>query len=496
MPKTPLVQIADGTLRGQTLANGGFCFAGISFAAPPVGPLRFRPPQPVAPWTGVREATSFSPVPMQRLTLFPEGSEASEDCLYLNVWTPDLSGRRPVMVWIYGGGFESGTGSPPMTSGEALMHRDVVFVSFNYRVGALGFLHLADLGGPAWASATNCGLLDQVAALHWVRTNIAAFGGDPTNITVFGVSAGAFSIGALLAMPAAAGMFDKAIMQSGATSRTFSREVATGIAQDLLTRLGLDAPEQLLSVPAERIVEVQVEVIDSDIGARNTPGGRSYGAVVDGHVLPDLPLNVVTRGGARTIPLIVGFTRDEVQLWEVMLQPTTFAPANETALLAEMTRCVGEELASALLHVYQKREPEASLARLRTRFLSDWSFRMPAVQCAQAQIASGGQAWSYLFAHTPAPLLGAHHGVDTAYTLDMLGQPSFYGLFAVSPEDEQIRDRIVEALTTFARTGDPGWPVYRSEEPTVRCFGGTEPLVIEPPAEVDLLWKAFWEHLE
>ena len=153
-------------------------------------------------------------------------------------------------------------------------------------------------------------------------------------------------------MPTAAGMFDKAIMQSGATSRTFSREVATGIAQDLLTRLGLDAPEQLLSVPAERIVEVQVEVIDSDIGARNTPGGRSYGAVVDGHVLPDLPLNVVTRGGARTIPLIVGFTRDEVQLWEVMLQPTTFAPANETVLLAEMTRCVGEELASALLHVY------------------------------------------------------------------------------------------------------------------------------------------------
>ncbi len=278
MRSEPLVQISDGTLHGHALANGGFCFAGIPFAAPPIGPLRFRPPQPVPPWTGVREAISSPPAPMQRLMQFPglPTLETNEDCLYLNVWTPELSGQRPVMVWIYGGGFESGSGSPPLTDGEALMHRDIVFVSFNYRVGALGFLHLADLGGPAWASATNCGLLDQVAALQWVRKHIAAFGGDPNNVTVFGESAGGFSIGALLAMPAAAGLFDKAIMQSGATSRTFSREVATGIALDLLTRLGLSQPEQLLSVPAERILEVQLEVIDTDIGARNTPGGRSY----------------------------------------------------------------------------------------------------------------------------------------------------------------------------------------------------------------------------
>ena len=497
MLSEPLVHLADGMIRGQALTNGGFRFAGIPFAAPPIGPLRFRPPQPVAPWMDVRNALTFPPAPVQRALPLPGGATitTSEDCLSLNVWTPELSGQHPVMVWIYGGGFEGGSASPPMTDGEALMHRDIVFVSCNYRVGALGFLHLADLGGPAWASATNCGFLDQVAALQWVRKNIAAFGGDPTNVTVFGESAGGFSIGTLLAMPAAAGLFDKAIMQSGATSRTFSREVATRMARDLLENLGLSDPEQLLTVSAERLLGVQLEGIDSDIGARNTPGGRSYGAVVDGHVLPEEPLAFVARGGARTIPLLVGACRDEVQLWEVMLQQATFAPANEAALLAEITRCVGTALAPALLRAYQEREPEARLARLRTRFLSDWIYRVPAVQCTQAQIASGGQAWSYLFAHAHSPFLGAHHGADIAYTLDMLEQLAFFGSPA-TVQDQQIRDEMIEAWTRFARTGHPGWPMYQAGEPTVRCFGGTAPLVVEPPAEVDRIWRAFWSQQE
>ncbi len=195
------------------------------------------------------------------------------------------------------------------------------------------------------------------------------------------------------------------------------------------------------------------------------------------------------------ISLIVGACRDEVQLWEVMLQREQFAPANEAALLAEMARCVDEELASALLRAYRKLEPEASLARLRTRFLSDWIYRVPAVQCAEAQIAGGGQAWSYLFAHASSPLLGAHHGADIAYALDMLGQPSPLAP-ADTPENQQVRDIVVEAWTAFARTGNPGCSMYRPGEPTVCCIGGTVPLVVEPPAEIDHLWRAFWERLE
>jgi para-nitrobenzyl esterase len=376
-----------------------------------------------------------------------------------------------------------------MTDGEALMQRDIVFVSFNYRVGALGFLHLADLGKPGWERTTNCGLLDQVAALKWVREHIAAFGGDPTNVTVFGESAGGFSIGALLAMPAATGLFDKAIMQSGATSRTFPRESATQMARDLLGKLGLRHPDELLSVSAEHILDVQLEVIDTDIGKRNMPGGRSYGAVVDGEVLPCPPLDVVVRGGVRDIPLIVGTCRDEVQLWEVT-QGALFAPADEAILLAGMSRCVGEELAWALLRAYHQREPEASLARLRTRFLTDWIYRVPAVQCVEAQIASGGRAWSYLFAHATSPLLGAHHGADVAYALDMLGQPAPLAA-ADTVENRQVRNSMVEAWTTFARTGNPGWPMYQAGEPTVCCIGGDAPLVVELPDDVDQLWRAF-----
>lgn len=496
MQPEPLVQIADGTLRGRALANGGFCFAGIPFAAPPLGPLRFCPPQPVTPWTEVREAISFPPAPLQRPLPLPGLStlETSEDCLYLNVWTPETTGRRAVMVWIYGGGFETGSASPPLTDGERLMQRDIVVVSVNYRVGALGFLHLADFGELAWETTTNCGLLDQVAALKWVREHIAAFGGDPSNITVFGESAGGFSIGALLAMPAAAGLFDKAILQSGATTRTFPREIATQMARDFLAKLGLTHPDELLTIPGERILEEQLAVVDTDIGARNTPGGRSYGAVVDGHVLSRFPQDVVAGGGVRNIPLIVGACQDEVQLWEVM-QGAHFAPADEAALLAEMARCVGEEIAVALLKVYRIREPEASLVRLRARFLSDWIYRVPAVQCVQAQIASGGQAWCYLFAHASTPFLGAHHGADVPFVLDMLGQPMPLAP-ADTLENQQVRDSMVEAWVAFARTGHPGWPMYRPGEPTVRWIGGVSELIVEPPAEVDHLWRRFWSQNE
>ena len=244
----PTVETTSGKLIGAT-HRGTHVFRGIPFAAPPVGALRFRPPQPVAPWSGVREALTFGPMAPQ----LPSALEAlagntplgqSEDCLTLNVWTPACDGaKRPVMVWIHGGGFTTGTAASPWYSGTNLaLQGDVVVVTANYRLGALGFMHLADVGGEAWGSSANCGILDQVAALRWVRDNVAGFGGDPDNVTVFGESAGGCSVVTLLATPAAKGLFHKAIAESASVAQVRTRTPRASAPPSSSTTSALQPP--------------------------------------------------------------------------------------------------------------------------------------------------------------------------------------------------------------------------------------------------------------
>ena len=284
-----LAETAQGTVRGRALADGGRLFAGLPFAEPPVGELRFRPPQPPARWTGVREADKFGPAPAQGVSplmapsgqasaagaaavVFPTGgiTSTSEDCLYLHVWTPADSADeapRPVIVWFYGGGFEAGTAAPPYCEGAALARQTgAVVVTANYRLGVFGFLHLADFGD-RWAGCTNFALQDQAAALRWVSENIGAFGGDAGNVTVAGQSAGAFCIGALLAVPQAAGLFHKAVLLSGGASRIFDRATAASMAEDLLAALHLDDAGGLADVPTAQILKAQASVSSGDIGS-------------------------------------------------------------------------------------------------------------------------------------------------------------------------------------------------------------------------------------
>ncbi|MEQ0558107.1 carboxylesterase family protein [Amycolatopsis sp. NEAU-NG30] len=461
-----LVDTTSGTVRGRALPGGGRCFAGIPFAAPPVGELRFRPPRPPEPWPGVRDAGRFPAAPAQGVSAlmgaentrsdfpgFPTASlgETAEDCLYLNVWTPG-DGPRPVIVWIYGGGFEAGSASPPYTDGAALARgTGAVVVAANYRLGALGYLHLAGFGAD-WAGSANLGLQDQAAALRWVRDNIAAFGGDPGNVTVAGQSAGAFSVGALLATPAAAGTFHKAILQSGTTSRSFSTATATAMAEDLLTALGLDDPDGLRTVPVDRILAAQVDVVDGDIGRRNLPGGRAWGAVVDGEVLPAAPDSVAVP----EIPLLIGVNRDEVRLFQV-LGGDRFRLA-EDELRAEM----GAELFAA----YRAREHDPAAAR--GAFLTDVLYRIPAARLAREHVEAGGRAYHYVFCDEPCgPQLGAFHGAELLHVFDKLALVG-----ADTPERLAVRDALVGAWSAFAATGDPGWPVY-SAEGSSRVFGGS-----------------------
>src|SRR3984893_7200271 len=265
-----VVEIAAGKLRGMVSA-GIHSFKGIPYGAPPIGHNRFMPPVPPQPWTGVREALAYAGRawqlpnrPARRPALetllgpadtTPEG----EDCLSLNVWTSGLGDgiKRPVMVWLHGGAFGYGSGNRAVADGANLARRgDVVVVNVNHRLNIFGFLHLADLGGPAWAHSSNAGLLDLVAALCWVRDNIEGFGGDPGNVTIFGESGGGGKVSVLLTMPAARGLFHRAIIQSGAAIRVLTRERATGLAQAVLTAVGLRPAEceRLQTLPADRLL--------------------------------------------------------------------------------------------------------------------------------------------------------------------------------------------------------------------------------------------------
>jgi para-nitrobenzyl esterase len=467
---------------------GGVLFAGIPFAQPPVGPLRLRPPQPPEAWTGVRAADAFPSAPAQAGTVLGGGATmtfaSDEDCLYLNLFAPAVDGARPVIVWIYGGGFEIGTASPPMTDVAALGRATgTVVVAMNYRVGALGWLHLADLGGPDWAGSTNLGLQDQIAALHWVRANIAAFGGDPGNITVAGESAGAFSIGALLAAPAAAGTFHRAILSSGSTERVFAAETATTIAEDLLAALGLASVKELVNVPAERLLAAQPTVVESDIGRRNLPGGRAWGVVLDGTVLTRHPTAAVRAGAAAHVPLLVSTNRDETKMFAI--QPG-FAPADDDALLADIRRAgIGQP--AGLLAAYRARHPGAGLTELRTRFLSDAIYIVPANRLAQAQVEAGGAAYRAVFAPDPfGPEVGTPHGLDVAYIFDLLDARNLG-----TPAGQAVRDDLHNAWRRFAETGDPGWPVYDpGAADNTRLFGAPNGLTTEPPHDdVSTHWR-------
>lgn len=481
------ITTAAGALQGRELPDGGVLFAGVPFAQPPVGNLRLRPPQPVRPWTGVRPAVEFSPAPAQRGTALAAARRVdlavSEDCLYLNLCTPELAGSRPVIVWVYGGGFEVGMASPPMTDVVALARRTgAVVVAMNYRLGALGWLHLADLGGPGWTGSTNLGLQDQITALRWVRENIAAFGGDPGNVTVAGMSAGAFSICALLAAPAAAGTFHRVILSSGNTERVSPAATATAIAEDLLAKLGVSKADDLINVPLERVLEVQSTVIESDIGRRNLPGGRNWSLVLDGTVLARRPADVVRAGLAVGIPLLVSSNRDEIKLFE---QLPGFRPADEDALLADM-RQAGIGRPAQLLAAYRKRDPDADLTRLRSAFLTDAIYCAPANRLARAQAEAGGRVYRAIFAAEPGgPGTGTSHGADLPYIFDQLDARGFG-----TPANHAIRDDLLGAWRRFAETGDPGWPAYDAHAATTRLFGTPGGLITEPPDDdVTALWN-------
>lgn len=477
-----VVETDSGKIEGYQ-NRGLYVFKGIPYAAPPIGDQRWLPPKAVEPWSGVRQSQSYAAIAPQVVS--PQGvfnqrpteEPQSEDCLYLNVWTPGLdNARRPVLFWIHGGGFTGGSGSQPGYKGSRLSARgNVVVVTINYRLGSLGFLNLNEVTGGRIPATGNEGLLDQITAMQWVRSNIMAFGGNPDNVTLFGESAGGMSIGCLLASPQAKGLFHKAILQSGAASTISPLAGAKQVAEQFFEILDLgptdiDDPR---SLPVERLLAAQQE-----LAPRMLASGRRMGMplqpVIDGAILHALPLDAIKNGSASEIPIIVGTNLDE---WKSLgMNDQELPKLGETGLLQRCKRLMPEEKVEALVETYRearaRRGVSTTPAELFSAIQTDQMFRIPAVRLAEAQQRQEQSAYNYIFTWSSPTLdgsLSAYHGLEVGfvfgnYTEEFSGSGS---------SAEVLSGNMQDAWLAFAHNGDPSckslgnWPPYDNHRVTM-----------------------------
>ena len=479
----PHVRLSSGSARGRA-AEGLSVFRGMPFARPPVNELRLAAPIPVEPWDGVREAVAFGPPPPQSSAMgAPRARDTDGDWLTINVWSPDLGAARlPVMVWVQGGGYVFGWSGDPLFDGAVLARGGVVVVTFNYRLSAEGFGQFP--GAPA-----NRGLLDQVAALRWVQDNIAAFGGDPDRVTVFGESAGAGSIAALMAMPSATGLFHRVIAQS-VPGLYFTEALAADIGVAIMGHLGLPPTTRELALLSPSQLNDAADAVAGTMAANPRWGQAAhlqapFAPVVGGEVLPAVPWQALAGGAASGVELIVGHTRDEYRLF--------------MAIKGELGKITPEQTNAALRvlapdpDAYRAAHPSASLEKLYELLHSDWLFRMPSLRLAEAHHPHGRTHLYELAWNAPGmggETLGACHGLGLPLTFGNLtaGAAAFLIGDPPPPEAAGLTTRVRAAWTSFAATGDPGWPAYDSSE-RLTWIIDTEPTVKPYPEETSRrLW--------
>jgi para-nitrobenzyl esterase len=487
---TTIVETQYGKVQGVD-SGQVFVWKGIPYAQPPIGDLRFRAPQSPIPWSGVRDATAFGLASVQssRMTqsFFAANPEPlGEDCLYLNIWSPGADDkRRPVLFWIHGGGFTFGSGSTPWYDGTAFAtNGDEVVVTINYRLGALGFLYLADLGGKEKELSSNCGLLDQVAALQWVRANIAAFGGDPDNVTIFGESAGAMSIGTLLAMPVAKGLFQKAILQSGASHTILDGARASRIATKLMDTLEILTITDLLAVPGEQMVAAQAKVAGPG-------GGIAFQPVVDGVTLPQQPIQAIASGSAHDVSLLVGTNRDEMRLFTVM------DPNQATPNMPLLEHLFGTK-AKEVFATYEADQSEHASSDAWIDFLTDRTFRIPAIRLAESQSMYGTNVWMYRF-DWPTPVfegrLKACHALEIPFVWNNLAKRGVNLLTGGESAPQKVADAMHLSWIMFARSGNPNtsglpqWPAYDTTQRATMLFNEECQVVNDPQSNQRQVWE-------
>jgi para-nitrobenzyl esterase len=500
-----VVETRAGRVRGAR-EDGVFVFRGVPYAAPPVGPRRFRPPQPTEAWAGVRDATrpahSAPQIKSPLADMLGQGGEGqSEDCLTLDLYTSGCDGaRRPVLFWLHGGSFTTGAGTQAIYHGGSLARRgDAVVVCPNYRLGLLGWLALPAFAEEEGGAGGNFGLLDQIAALAWVRDNAAAFGGDPDNVTLFGESAGAMSVGTLLGCPRARGLYARAILQSGASHNVHAPAAAAAVSKVALDALGLGPRDvsALRALPVDALLEAQKRVLATAVPEAF---GLRFQPVVDGEVLPRPPLEAVAAGEVAGVPVLAGTNLDEYKLWG--LADPKLAALDHAALVRRCLRNVPGEHpqegphGERVVRTYREaREGRAATEPQELWFAieADRIFRVPATRLLDAQAPHAPAVYSYLFTWASPALggrLGACHALEIPFVFGHPTHPLIRAFVGDDPRAERLSAAMQDAWLAFARGEAPAdWPVYDGARRATRVFGA-ELGVEEQPAERE---RAFWE---
>jgi para-nitrobenzyl esterase len=487
----PTVKIAQGTLEG--LQGDGFvAFLGIPYAAAPYGARRFAPPASPPHWEGTRNATQYGPTVLKRRypppfdKLLPDPQIPGEECLNLNVWTPE-PGRTglPVLVWIHGGSFAYGSNAVPDYDGGAFARDGVVCVAINYRLGVDGFALLE-------GALPNRGLLDQVAALEWVQGNISVFGGDPDRVTIAGESAGAMSVTTLLSMPRTEGLFARVVAQSGAGQHCLKAETAAKVTAELATRLGVSAnARSLAEVPLDTLLDAQ-EALIADIAAIPDPrrwgeitvNALAFEPVIDGEILPSLPLDAIRHSGGATADLLIGTNKDENRLF---LVPTGVIDLIDDGLLTLGAGMYG--LPSTSVERYRAARPDQTPGDVLAAISTDWFFRIPALRVAEARQGAQGRTWVYEFTW-PSPDFGGRfgscHALEIPFVFDNLEASNNATLHSGGPQ--ALADTMHDAWVRFATDGDPGWPAYDTGRRATMRFDLTSEVVDDPGGNERRLW--------
>lgn len=499
-PASPVVQTTSGAIQGLK-QDGIDAFLGVPYAAPPVGDLRFQPPRPAEAWDGVADATGYGAPCMQLYSasgpnasemtrqiqgIFPTSTEAkidNEDCLFLNVWSPAAGdgGKRAVLVWFHGGGYAYGSGNWPAYNGRNLAEKgDVVVVTVNHRLNAFGYLNLARKFGDEFAASGNAGNLDLVRSLEWVRDNIAAFGGDPENVTIMGESGGGSKVSHLMAMPSAAGLFDKAVIQSGPGVTSGKPAEAADLADRVLAAAGVETLDDLRNVRSEVIVDA----VRSLAGAESGLGqGPQFGPIADGRIVPRDPFLPAAPEQSRDIPVLIGYNKDEMTLF-VAAQPWFGRLTEQT--LTTMANAMGPETVAAV-DAYRAKYPDYSPTHLASIAMGARFVRGTYLLADQQSRTASAPVYVYrLTWETPigGGILRTPHTLDIPFMFDNAKESA--ALVGTGPEPARMADMMSDAWIAFAKTGTPAsallpqWRPYTTADRMVMELDVQPRLVSDP----------------